>query len=1323
MNGTTTLGDGATLNLAGGDFTDSGVLAGSGTFLWTGGYLGGSGTTTIASTVVVNIGGSGDGEYLGDGSSAAHGLINNGTANLTGGDLYIYDANGGTSGSVLVNSGTFNAIGNNGILQIYQGAQGNFTNSAGAIFNKTGDGTTTSVNVAFNNAGTVSVTSGTLALNNGGAATGSFVTSPAAMLQFNGGAYTLNPGSAFSGSGVVELTGATLLVDAPVSAVYFRQSGGTLSGTGALTITNEYDWTGGYMGGSGTTTIASTAVVNIGGSGNAEYLGDGSSGRTLVNNGTANLSDPTGYGFTIYGNGYQSAPAPGSVFVNNGTFNATDNAGILEPSYYYYYTTQSSFTNSPGAIFNKTGDGTTTSVNVAFNNAGTVSVTSGTLALNNGGAATGSFVTSPAAMLQFNGGAYTLNPGSAFSGSGVVQLTGATLLVDAPVSAVYFQESGGTLSGTGALTITNEYDWTGGYMGGSGTTTIASTAVVNIGGSGAAEYLGDGNSSRTLVNNGTANLSDPTGNGLTIYGNGYQSAPAPGSVFVNNGTFNATGNAGIQEPYNYYYYATQGSFTNSPGAIFNKAGDGTTTSVSVAFNNAGTVSVTSGTLALNNGGTATGSFVTSPAAMLQFNGGAYTLNPGSAFSGSGAVQLTGATLLVDAPVSAVYFQQSGGTLSGTGALTINNEYDWTGGYMGGSGTTTIPSTATLNIGGSSNSNFQYLGDGDSGRTLVNNGTANLSGSAGYGLVIYGNGYYSSPAPGSVFVNNGTFNATDNAGILEPNNYYSYSTQGSFTNSPGAIFNKTGDGTTTPVNVAFNNAGNLNVTSGTLAFNSSFTQSAGQTILAGGNISGNTLTFNGGSLAGSGTVSAAITMNTGSLLAPGLSSSTPQVITEQGNLTFNAGSRFQVQLQGAGLSDSINVMGNAVLNGVLSFLVDGDVPEYDQSYRIANISGTRTGSFGLTDGEYVGDGLSISFDGGNGHEVDLISGVPSDAAPIATASSSQPAYIDSTYSSPNTGITITYQSLTVEPGDTATLGPEDTLVLTNGPLVIAPGAIFTGDGTVDGNVINYGLVRIPIVRIGSLSDFSGPGRFFPIPPPTPGPTPVPVPAPIVVGPGTTIDFGDEGGDTGWGGDSIGASGSNGGTVIFPRPGPQPSPSPGEQVAYVANLAITGSFEQATTGTLRLFIGGSEKGVSYSHLDVGGPVSLDGGIELVLEPDLFNFLPAFGETFDLIDSPDGITIPDSLTLSDFVTQSGASYLPDLTLTPYDSGILGDPDQLDQIGQTVFTYSLVDNGTELQATYVGPVPEPSTWALLITGAAGLLAFRRSRRRSRPIRESVST
>ena len=60
---------------------------------------------------------------------------------------------------------------------------------------------------------------------------------------------------------------------------------------------------------------------------------------------------------------------------------------------------------------------------------------------------------------------------------------------------------------------------------------------------------------------------------------------------------------------------------------------------------------------------------------------------------------------------------SGGTLGGTGALTVSGTLSWTGGTQTGAGTTTIAATATGTI-DSATTQVALIG----GRTLQNNGT-------------------------------------------------------------------------------------------------------------------------------------------------------------------------------------------------------------------------------------------------------------------------------------------------------------------------------------------------------------------------------------------------------------------------------------------------------------------------------------------------------------------------------------------------------------------------------------------------------------------------
>src|SRR5687768_16489355 len=127
---------------------------------------------------------------------------------------------------------------------------------------------------------------------------------------------------------------------------------------------------------------------------------------------------------------------------------------------------------------------------------------------------------------------------------------------------------------------------------------------------------------------------------------------------------------------------------------------------------------------------------------------------------------------------------SGGTLGGTGSQSISSAFNWTGGTLGGLGTTTIDNTATLTISGAG----KTLGNGsNTGRALVNNGVASLSGSS---LLVSSSG---GAAAGSMLQNNGTFNVIGETDISHNN----------FGGSAGSVvnagtLNKSGAGTTTEI---------------------------------------------------------------------------------------------------------------------------------------------------------------------------------------------------------------------------------------------------------------------------------------------------------------------------------------------------------------------------------------------------------------------------------------------------------------------------------------------------------------------------------------------
>lgn len=151
------------------------------------------------------------------------------------------------------------------------------------------------------------------------------------------------------------------------------------------------------------------------------------------------------------------------------------------------------------------------------------------------------------------------------------------------------------------------------------------------------------------------------------------------------------------------------------------------------------------------------------------------------------------------------FQQSAGTFTGPGVFTVLGSFDRSGGTMSGTGTTDVASGATLSISGPGAKALIQ-------RTLSNGGMATW----GQGSIDFSNG--------ATFINKGSFVAQSDSVMRNVNgsNTFINEAEGTLTNNTGA----------TVVEVTFSNAGTVNILSGALNFNGSFTQTAGSTRVVG-----------------------------------------------------------------------------------------------------------------------------------------------------------------------------------------------------------------------------------------------------------------------------------------------------------------------------------------------------------------------------------------------------------------------------------------------------------------------------------------------------------
>ncbi len=628
---------------------------------------------------------------------------------------------------------------------------------------------------------------------------------------------------------------------------------------------------------------------------------------------------------------------------------------------------------------------------VAFNNAGTVDVQSGRLDLSGGGTSSGSF-DATGTELEFGGGTHTLTGTSSvtatkviFSGAtvnhaggytvtGETQVTGGTAnLTGSVTNAGTLTISGGTLnmsntqgtlttpsmalsgsgtlSGTSAVTVSGTLAWTGGTMSGAGVTNANSTLTIN---GTAQKVLG-----RRLNNKTTGTWSD-TGFFYLVTGGWLDNQAGATFTVQNDEIFRWNGGSP--------HIDNEGTFIKSPGV-------GTTqVAGSVAFNNAGTVDVQSGRLDLSGGGTSSGSF-DATGAELEFGGGTHTLTGTSSvtatkviFSGAtvnhaggytvtGETQVTGGTAnLTGSVTNAGTLTISGGTLnmsntqgtlttpsmalsgsgtlSGTSAVTVSGALAWSGGTMSGTGVTNANSTLTIN----------GTGQKALGRRLNNKATGTWS-DTGFLYLITG-GWLDNQAGATFTVQNDEIFRW-NGGSPHVDN------EGTFIKSPGVGTSEVGG------NVAFNNAGTVEIKSGTLKFSGSFTQSAGATYLNGGSVTTTTaLNIQGGVLKGFGTVTGDVS-NTGGQASPGAS---PNILDIAGSYTQGSGGGYTVEIGGttAGTGhDQLNVTGvgsAAALAGALNVsLINGFTPASGDSFTILTFP-SRTGTFAATNFPPLGGGL-------------------------------------------------------------------------------------------------------------------------------------------------------------------------------------------------------------------------------------------------------------------------------------------------------------------------------------------------------------------------------
>jgi hypothetical protein len=720
----------ASLLLSQGTLQGSQAVTVTGPFVWSGGFLGSAGSTTVV-TANGGLTMSGTPKFM------YATLVNNNAATWSEGPINCYGAAQFSNTPVATLDLTAD-----GSFLVVAGGSPSFVN-AGTLRKTAGTGTTT-ISPPCANTGSVQANSGTLALTltNG---TGGFSVASGATFSVNGtatlaagssitgaGNFTVTAGSltnngtlnvggtnTFSGGTAVFAGGCTFANNAlvvnggsvmlngsgAVAPAFLSVSDGTLQGSQAVTVSGPFVWSGGMLGSAGSATVVTAnGGLTMNGLGKNLYA-------TLINNGAGvwSAGQIGCYGLALFSN----APAATLDFTADGNaiYSGAGGNGLLV---------------NAGTLRKTAGTGTTT-VSLPCANTASVQANSGTLALTltNG---TGGFSVASGATFSVNGTA-TLAASSSITGAGNFTVTGglitnngalnvsgtntfsagtavfaggctitSTLAVNGgtvmlngsgTVAPAFLSVSGGTLQGSQAVTVSGPFVWSGGALGSAGSATVI-TANGGLTMNGTLKYL-----SATLVNNGAGAWSAGQ---INCYGSAlFSNTPAATLDLAADGTAIAlTGGNGLLA---------------NAGALRKTAGAGTTI-LSLPCANAGSVQINSGILSFSD------TFIQT--------GGQTLLNGGNL-----TVQTTA--------------QFRGGTLSGSGTITgsVSNNATLSPGASPGllaiTGTYTESSGAHMQIklGGTT------PGTGHDQLSVV--GAAKLAGTLD---VTYWNGF--TPAPGNVF---------------------------------------------------------------------------------------------------------------------------------------------------------------------------------------------------------------------------------------------------------------------------------------------------------------------------------------------------------------------------------------------------------------------------------------------------------------------------------------------------------------------------------------------------------------------------------------------